>query len=127
MSNVSGTVSEPERRLRPHTGTIPPATRKRKAAEATISSNSGSDAPSNKRIASAATIDKEAAPPTPVTMTSNGMDSEEDFMSNVTSDEEMQDFSDDGQYHPPLPPGFALMFVATMPGRPNIHRVLHTD
>jgi hypothetical protein len=30
-------------------------------------------------------------------MTSNGMDSEEDFMSGATSDEEMQDFSaDDG-------------------------------
>ena len=82
----------------PSTGTIPPTTRKRKAAEATEPSNPGPDVPSNKRVASAAAIEKVAAPPTPVTMTSKSMDSEEDFMSNATSDEEMQDFSDDGQY-----------------------------
>ncbi|EXF76347.1 IBR domain-containing protein [Colletotrichum fioriniae PJ7] len=71
-------------------GTIPPTTRKRKAAEATISSNN-QDTATKKRIASAAGQD---APPTPVTTASNGMDSEEDFMSAPSSDDEiMQDDS----------------------------------
>ncbi|KAG7042749.1 IBR domain-containing protein [Colletotrichum scovillei] len=71
-------------------GTIPPTTRKRKAAEATISSNNQETA-TKKRIASAAGQD---APPTPVTTASNGMDSEEDFMSAPSSDDEiMQDDS----------------------------------
>lgn len=85
--------------------TIPPVTRKRKAAEATLSSLPKETLP-NKRIASAASpapvhtsvdektaIRSKIAPPTPVTMASNGMDSEEDFMSAMSSDEEMQDFS----------------------------------
>ncbi|KXH51866.1 IBR domain-containing protein [Colletotrichum simmondsii] len=71
-------------------GTIPPTTRKRKAAEATISSNN-QDTATKRRIASAAGQD---APPTPVTTASNGMDSEEDFMSAPSSDDEiMQDDS----------------------------------
>ncbi|KAM0269644.1 hypothetical protein ACHAQH_009687 [Verticillium albo-atrum] len=69
--------------------TIPPTTRKRKAAEATIPSEPAV-APPSKRIASAAL--QAQAPPTPAT---NGMDSEEDFMSAMSSDEEMQEFSDD--------------------------------
>ncbi|KAJ0338447.1 hypothetical protein COL922a_005574 [Colletotrichum nupharicola] len=68
-------------------GTIPPTTRKRKAAEATISSESP-DALPNKRIASAAN-QTQHAPPTPVTTASNGMDSEEDFMSALSSEDEM--------------------------------------
>lgn len=69
---------------------ISPSTRKRKAAEATITSPTG-DEPANKRvIASAARI---AAPPTPVT---TGMDSEEDFMSPGSSEDEfMNDDSGD--------------------------------
>ncbi|TDZ21650.1 E3 ubiquitin-protein ligase dbl4 [Colletotrichum orbiculare MAFF 240422] len=50
----------------------------------------------NKRIASAATATPTApqAPPTPVTTASNGMDSEEDFMSALSSDDDvMQDYS----------------------------------
>ncbi|UQC80887.1 IBR domain-containing protein [Colletotrichum lupini] len=74
----------------PNFGTIPPTTRKRKAAEATISSNN-QDTATKKRIASAAGQD---APPTPVTTASNGMGSEEDFMSAPSSDDEiMQDDS----------------------------------
>lgn len=85
------------RRAQAYTGTIPPRTRKRKAAEVTASSNTGSEAPSNKRVASAVISTEAAAPPVPVTMASNGLDSDEDFMSAATSDEEMQDFSgDDG-------------------------------
>ncbi|OHF04500.1 IBR domain-containing protein [Colletotrichum orchidophilum] len=88
-------------------GTIPPTTRKRKAAEATISSNT-QDTATKKRIASAA---KQDAPPTPVTTVSNGMDSEEDFMSAPSSEDEiMQDDSGedmsgpDGMSAPPPPP-----------------------
>ncbi|KAF9873500.1 IBR domain-containing protein [Colletotrichum karsti] len=81
----------------PKVGTIPPTTRKRKAAEATISSKSQDVLP-NKRIASAATQD---APPTPVTTASNGMDSEEDFMSALSSEDEiMQDDSGDDMSGP---------------------------
>ncbi|KAJ6790192.1 hypothetical protein PWT90_07898 [Aphanocladium album] len=68
--------------------TIPPSTRKRKAAETTIPSAS----PSKKHVVSA--VESQAAPPTPVT--TNGMDSDEDFMSQLSSDDEiMQDSADD--------------------------------
>ncbi|ROT35766.1 ariadne-1 [Sodiomyces alkalinus F11] len=81
----------------PNTAAIPPTTRKRKAAEASISSQPTEALP-NKRVASAA---KSKAPPTPVTTTSNTMDSEEDFMSAMSSDADMQDFS--GEEAPSYP------------------------
>ncbi|CAM1504241.1 Fc.00g018320.m01.CDS01 [Cosmosporella sp. VM-42] len=78
--------------------TIPPITRKRKAAEATISSANRDDPPNKKITASAATAtpDAHALPPTPVTTVSNGMDSEEEYMTALSSDEEMMhdDMSD---------------------------------
>ena len=67
--------------------TISPTTRKRKAAEATISSGS-----LPKRFASAG---PEAAPPTPLTSASNTMDSDDDFNSAASSkDDGLQDYSD---------------------------------
>jgi hypothetical protein len=79
------------------TAKIPPTTRKRKAAEATIASIKADKLPNKRTTAStaaAATIaSAEAAPPTPVT----GMDSDEDFVSTISSDEDvMQDDTDGG-------------------------------
>lgn len=74
----------------PHspTDTIPPTTRKRKAAEATLSSVNKGQHP-KKRVASA------ASPPTPVTAGSPSMDSDDDFMSGVSSEDDvLQDESD---------------------------------
>ncbi|KAI9147765.1 E3 ubiquitin-protein ligase dbl4 [Paramyrothecium foliicola] len=90
---VAAAHTEPD-----HTGanavTIPPITRKRKAAEATITSVAREDLPSKKVLASAAT--PPAAPPTPVTTASVGMDSEEEYMSTMSTDDElMQDDSGD--------------------------------
>ncbi|KAK3319805.1 hypothetical protein B0T19DRAFT_445599 [Cercophora scortea] len=53
---------------------------------------SSTAATSNKRIIASA--GPEAAPPTPVTTASNGMDSEDDFMSAVSSGDDIQDDSD---------------------------------
>lgn len=67
--------------------TIPPLTRKRKAAEATISSCSKEDSlPSKKTIASAGF---EPAPPTPVTTASHEMDSDDESMSAVSSEDDI--------------------------------------
>ncbi|RDA91862.1 hypothetical protein CP533_3684 [Ophiocordyceps camponoti-saundersi (nom. inval.)] len=69
--------------------TIPPLLRKRKAAEATISPDQRDDSQAKRLVTSAAS----AAPPTPVT---TGMDSEEEYMSNMSSDDEiMQEYSGD--------------------------------
>ncbi|EGX91804.1 RING finger protein [Cordyceps militaris CM01] len=68
--------------------TISSSTRKRKAAETTISPAS----PNKKYVVSA--VESLAAPPTPVT--THGMDSDEDFMSQLSSDDDiMQDSADD--------------------------------
>ncbi|XWW92659.1 hypothetical protein V2A60_000584 [Cordyceps javanica] len=68
--------------------TIPPSTRKRKAAETTILPSS----PNKKHVVSA--VESQPALPTPVT--THGMDSDEDFMSQLSSDDEMmQDSADD--------------------------------
>lgn len=103
-------------------GTIPPQTRKRKAAEATTSPISDDTLP-NKRtqLASAGKQHQgpEAAPPTPLTTTTshNGnddshsdadpaaddaMDSEDDFMSNLSSEDDMmqEDDSDNDMSNP---------------------------
>ncbi|RFU78282.1 ring finger [Trichoderma arundinaceum] len=73
------------------TVTIPPITRKRKAAEATITSTDTENTPQKKIVASAGLP---AAPPTPVT--TGDMDSEEEYMSPISSDDEiMQDDSGD--------------------------------
>jgi ariadne-1 len=78
----------------PEAVTIPPITRKRKAAETTINSVTRDDLPNKKVIVSAA--EPSPAPPTPVTTASNGMDSEEEYMSAMSSDDEMmQDDSGD--------------------------------
>jgi ariadne-1 len=81
----------------PFVAKIPPNTRKRTAAEAKISSNDATSAVPNKKIAASAakesTTSAEPAPPTPVT----GMDSDEDFLSTVSSDDDvMQDSDNDG-------------------------------
>ncbi|KAK2609141.1 hypothetical protein QQS21_002368 [Conoideocrella luteorostrata] len=75
--------------------TISPTTRKRKAAEATIFSQDQEGVPPQKRlIASAA--DHPAAPPTPVTTTSFNMDSDEEYLSAMSTDDEiMQEYSGD--------------------------------
>lgn len=79
----------------PHAGTIPPTTRKRKAAEATVSSDSRDNAPAKRPVASAANSTS-AARPAPPTPTTTGMDSEEDYMSNISSDDEvMHEYSAD--------------------------------
>lgn len=68
---------------------IPPTTRKRKAAEAKISAETTDTLPNKRVVASAAATD--AAPPTPIT----GMDSDEDFLSTISSgDDGMQDDTD---------------------------------
>lgn len=78
------------------TATIPPTTRKRKAAEATITSANRDETPNKRIIASAAVSDNHALPPTPVTTASNPMDSDEEYMSALSSDDElMQDDSGD--------------------------------
>ncbi|OBS18287.1 hypothetical protein FPOA_10014 [Fusarium poae] len=80
----------------PSTATIPPTTRKRKAAEATITSANRDEAPNKRVIASAALSDKHALPPTPITTVSNPMDSDEEYMSALSTDDEiMQDDSGD--------------------------------
>ncbi|TVY35644.1 E3 ubiquitin-protein ligase, partial [Lachnellula subtilissima] len=71
--------------------TIPPQSKKRKAAEAIVASDNLSAQRSSKRIASAA-ADKEG-PPTPLTTTSP-MDSDDDFMSGMSSDDDMLQESD---------------------------------
>lgn len=82
---------------------IPPTTRKRKAAEATITSTNIDDLPNKRVLASAAkptsalagsvTVTA-AAPPTPLTTGSNDMDSDEDYISGLSSEDElMQDDS----------------------------------
>jgi hypothetical protein len=71
-----------------HLLNIPPTTRKRTAAEATITKDSQA-----KRLASAGP-DNAAAPPTPLTAASNTMDSEDDFMSPATSDDDVLQDSD---------------------------------
>jgi hypothetical protein len=70
--------------------TIPPQTKKRKAAEAIVSSDKLSATRSSKRIASAAVKE---GPPTPLT-TASPMDSEDDFMSGMSSDDDMLQESD---------------------------------
>jgi ariadne-1 len=74
------------------TVTIPPITRKRKAAEATITSTDTETPPQKKVVASAGLP---AAPPTPVT--TRDMDSEEEYMSPISTDDDeiMQDDSGD--------------------------------
>ncbi|KAK8113816.1 uncharacterized protein PG998_001693 [Apiospora kogelbergensis] len=72
---------------------IPPITRKRKAAEAKITDSSSSSARSTtkRRTATLKEQNPDPAPPTPVT----GMDSDEDFLSTVSSDDDvMLDDSD---------------------------------
>jgi hypothetical protein len=70
---------------------IPPLTRKRKAAEATITSTPKEDVANKKILVSAASA--LAAPPTPVTTTTSvEMDSEEDFMSQMSSDDENMNY-----------------------------------
>lgn len=66
---------------------IPSITRKRKAAEATITLANQDDSPQKKIVASAAT--PAAAPPTPMTSGSIGMDSEEEYMSAMSTDDEL--------------------------------------
>lgn len=76
------------------TATIPPTTRKRTAAEAKITSAFKEDLANKKVIASAAII-VSAAPPTPVTTTTSvGMDSEDDFFSPNSSEDELNDSGD---------------------------------
>lgn len=72
------------------TVTIPPTTRKRKAAEATISSASKEDSqPNAKRVLASASLNTIAAAPlTPHTTVSNGMDSEDEYMSAMSSDDD---------------------------------------
>lgn len=96
------------------TAKIPPTTRKRKAAEAKISSTKTDKTPNKRVLASAAAPEStlptasaakpsEAAPPTPVT----GMDSDEDFLSTVSSDDDVMQDTDnedlsgaEGLFHP---------------------------
>lgn len=79
--------------------TIPPQTRKRKAAEATLLSTQGIRP--NKRISASAAKQVHASPPTPLTTVSTTMDSDDDMLSNPSSDDDLlQDDSDnnsDGQ------------------------------
>jgi hypothetical protein len=88
------------------TGTIPPLTRKRKAAEATISSGAAS-LPSSKRILASAGLGPEA-PPTPVTTASNGMDYEDDFMSAVSSEDDILPDDSDNDDDMSGPEGMSL-------------------
>ncbi|TVY15677.1 E3 ubiquitin-protein ligase dbl4 [Lachnellula arida] len=71
--------------------TIPPQSKKRKAAEATVASDTLSAQRSSKRIASAAAVKE--GPPTPLT-TGSPMDSDDEFMSGMSSDEDMLQESD---------------------------------
>ncbi|TVY54427.1 E3 ubiquitin-protein ligase dbl4, partial [Lachnellula cervina] len=71
--------------------TIPPQSKKRKAAEAIVASDTLSAQRSSKRIASAAAVKE--GPPTPLT-TGSPMDSEDEFMSGMSSDDDMLQESD---------------------------------
>ncbi|TVY91843.1 E3 ubiquitin-protein ligase [Lachnellula willkommii] len=71
--------------------TIPPQSKKRKAAEATVASDTLSAQRSSKRIASAAAVKE--GPPTPLT-TGSPMDSDDEFMSGMSSDDDMLQESD---------------------------------
>ncbi|KAM0262499.1 hypothetical protein ACHAQJ_001753 [Trichoderma viride] len=89
---VTATFVEPDSTGTAATVTIPPITRKRKAAEATITSTDTESPPQKKVVASAGLP---AAPPTPVT--TRDMDSEEEYMSPISTDDDeiMQDDSGD--------------------------------
>lgn len=73
---------------------IPPKSRKRKAAEAKLSSTN-KDLHPNKRTSAAAAHPTQGSPPTPVTTASTNMDSDDDMISNLSSDDDvLQDESD---------------------------------
>lgn len=90
--------------------TIPPQSKKRKAAEAIASSDNLSAARESKRIASAV----KEGPPTPLT-TASPMDSEDDFMSGMSSEDDVLQESDnddgsaDGMFAPGMPPQCSFM------------------
>ncbi|TVY73537.1 E3 ubiquitin-protein ligase dbl4, partial [Lachnellula suecica] len=82
---VPGISSLPDEFKHPSTNdTIPPQTKKRKAAEAIAPSDNLSATRASKRIASAALKE---GPPTPLT-TASPMDSEDEFMSGMSSEDD---------------------------------------
>lgn len=73
---------------------IPPKTRKRKAAEARLPSTIKESHP-NKRTSASAGHNTLGSPPTPQTSASTTMDSDDEMLSNLSSDEDvLQDESD---------------------------------
>lgn len=103
MPGISSLCDEFEQR--PSTvDTIPPPSKKRKAAEAIASSDNLSAAKPSKRIASAV----KEGPPTPLT-TASPMDSEDDLMSGMSSEDDVLQESDnddgsaDGMFTPKIP------------------------
>lgn len=83
----------------PSNDTIPPTTRKRKAAEASIASPLEEALTKKQALASAA---PEAAPPTPLTNVSNTMDSDDEFLSAPSSEDDLlQDESDNEELSDP--------------------------
>jgi len=104
VPGISSLCDEFEKRPSP-VDTIPPQSKKRKAAEEIVSSDNLSAARSNKRIAS----EIKEGPPTPLT-TASPMDSEDDFMSGMSSEDDVlqESDNDDGSADGMFAPGISL-------------------
>lgn len=92
---------------------IPPKTRKRKAAEARLHSTIKESHP-NKRTSASAGHNTLGSPPTPQTSASTTMDSDDEMLSNLSSDDDvLQDESDsdadDGTLAPWLVPPYGTL------------------